>query len=160
MATTTILEHHDHPNVRIPPPLIYVAGFLIGLLLEKGFPVAVLPRTPTRIGASVCIALWVILGAWSIGLFRRLRTSLLPIRPTTTLVVSGPYRFTRNPMYLALAFLYVGLALWFLMFWALVLLPAVIAVVQYFVIAREEKYLEEKFGEEYHQYRVRVRRWI
>jgi protein-S-isoprenylcysteine O-methyltransferase Ste14 len=160
MATTTILDQHDHPNVKIPPPLIYVAGFLIGLLLDKSLPVAVLSRTPSRIGGSLCIALWVLLGAWSIGLFRRARTSLLPIRPTTTLVVSGPYRLTRNPMYLALAFLYVGLALWFLVFWALVLLPAVIAVVQYFVIAREEKYLEEKFEEGYRQYRVRVRRWI
>ena len=157
---TTILDNRDHPNVKIPPPLIYVAGFLIGLLLEKVLPDAVLSKTAGRIGGSLCLALWVVLGAWSIGLFRRARTSLLPIRPTTTLVVSGPYRLTRNPMYLALAFLYVGLALWFLVFWVLVLLPAVIAVVHYFVITREEKYWEEKFGEEYRQYRARVRRWI
>jgi protein-S-isoprenylcysteine O-methyltransferase Ste14 len=160
MANTTTLGNPDHPNVRIPPPLIYAAGFGIGLLLERAFPVSVLPRIPSRIAALLWMALWAILSVWSIGLFRRARTNFLPIKPATALVVLGPYRFTRNPMYLGLACLYVGLAFWFGVFWALILLPAVIAVVQYYVIAREEKYLERAFGEEYRQYQARVRRWV
>ena len=160
MTTATALNHPDHPNVKIPPPLVYVAGFALGLLLGKAVPVTVMPTISGRMGAVLCLVLWAILGLWSIVLFRRVRTNFLPIKPTTALVVSGPYRLTRNPMYLALAFLYVGLALWFLVFWALVLLPAVIAVTQYFVITREEQYLEEKFGDDYRQYKARVRRWI
>jgi protein-S-isoprenylcysteine O-methyltransferase Ste14 len=117
----------DHADVRIPPPLIYVAGFVLGLLLERAFPVLVLPKTYSRVAAVLCIALWAILTVWSIGLFNRARTSFLPIRPTTTFVVHAPYQFTRNPMYFGLVCLYLGLALWFGMFWALILLPAVIA---------------------------------
>ena len=150
----------DHADVRIPPPLIYVAGFVLGLLLERAFPILALPKTPSRVAAVLCVALWATLTVWSIGLFRRAHTSFIPIRPTTALVVAGPYRFTRNPMYLGVAGLYLGLALWFGVFWALILLPAVIAVVQYYVIAREEQYLEQKFGEEYLEYKARVRRWI
>jgi protein-S-isoprenylcysteine O-methyltransferase Ste14 len=150
----------DHPNVRIPPPLIYAAGFILGLWLGRAVPVSVLPNTVSRIAAVVWIALWAILGAWSIGLFRRAHTGFLPIRPATTLVIAGPYRVTRNPMYLALACLYVGLALWFDVFWALVLLPWVVVAIQHYVIVREEEYLESKFGDEYRQYKARVRRWL
>ena len=113
-----------------------------------------LPKTYSRVAAVLCIALWAILTVWSIGLFNRARTSFLPIKPTTTLVVHGPYQFTRNPMYFGLVCLYLGLALWFGMFWALILLPAVIALVQHHVIAREEQYLERKFGEEYLRYKA------
>jgi len=150
----------DHADVRIPPPLIYVAGFVLGLLLERAFPVLTLPKNLSRVAAGLCVALSATLTVWSIGLFRRARTSFIPIRPTTALVVSGPYRVTRNPMYLGLVGLYLGLALWFGVFWALILLPAVIAVVQHSVIAREEQYLEQKFGEEYLKYKACVRRWI
>ena len=97
---------------------------------------------------------------WSIRLFRRAGTSFIPIKPTTALVWSGPYQFTRNPMYLAMACLYLGLALWFDLFWPLILLPGVLAGVQYGVIAREEQYLERKFGDDYRQYKARVRRWL
>ena len=150
----------DHPNVKIPPPLIYAAGFVLGLWLGRAVPVSVLPKTPSHIAAVVWIALWAILGVWSIGLFRRAHTGFLPIRSATTLVISGPYRVTRNPGYLAMACLYVGLALWFDVFWALVLLPLVMVAIHYYVIVREEEYLESKFGDEYRQYKARVRRWL
>jgi protein-S-isoprenylcysteine O-methyltransferase Ste14 len=160
MANRSDPNNLDHADVRIPPPLIYVAGFVLGLLLERAFPVLVLPKTPSRVAAVLCIALWAILTVWSIGLFHRARTSFLPIKPTTTLVVHGPYQFTRNPMYFGLVCLYLGLALWFGMFWAVILLLAVIALVQHYIIAREEQYLERKFGEEYLRYKAGVRRWI
>jgi protein-S-isoprenylcysteine O-methyltransferase Ste14 len=160
MANRSEPNYLDHANVRIPPPLIYVVGFLLGLLLERAFPVLVLPKTPSRVAAVLCIALWAILTVWSIGLFHRAHTSFVPVKPTTTLVIYGPYQFTRNPMYFGLVCLYLGLALWLGMFWALILLPAVIALVQHYVIAREEEYLERKFGAEYLRYKAVVRRWV
>jgi protein-S-isoprenylcysteine O-methyltransferase Ste14 len=150
----------DHADVRIPPPLIYVAGFVLGLLLERFFPLLVLPKTPSRVAGLLCIAIGMTLTVWSVGLFRRARTSFIPIKPTTTLVIYGPYHFTRNPMYFGLVCLYSGLALWFWIFWALILLPAVMALIQRYVIVREEQYLERKFGDEYLRYKAGVRRWI
>jgi protein-S-isoprenylcysteine O-methyltransferase Ste14 len=85
---------------------------------------------------------------------------MVPMNPTTALVTSGPYRLTRNPMYLGMAFLYVALAFAFGVMWALVFLPAVLVVVDRFVIVREEPYLERKFGQAYREYRSRVRRWL
>ncbi len=154
------LQKPDHSGVKIPPPLIYAGSFVLALLLENIFPISILPKTIGRSAALLCIAIWVILSIWSISLFRRARTSFVPIKPATALVVSGPYRFTRNPMYLGFAFLYLGLASLFALFWGLILLPVMIAVIQSYVIAREEQYLERKFGEEYLRYKARVRRWM
>ena len=125
MTNTSDRNNLDHADVRIPPPLIYVAGLALGFLLEKKFLVLVLPQTPGRVAALLCVAVWAVLTVWSIGLFRSARTSMIPIKPTTALVVSGPYEFTRNPMYFGMVCLYLGLALWFGIFWALILLPAV-----------------------------------
>jgi len=160
MATKSDPNNLDHADVRIPPPLIYVAGFVLGLALERFLPVLVLPKIPSRVAAVLCIALGVTIAVWSVGLFHRERTSFVPIKPTTTLVIYGPYRFTRNPMYLGLVCLYAGLALWLGVFWALILLPAVMALIQRYVIIREEQYLERKFGGAYLKYKADVRRWI
>ena len=150
----------DHADVKIPPPLIYVAGFVLGLVLERFFPVLVLPKIPSRVAAVLCVALGVTMALWSVGLFHRERTSFVPIKPATTLVIYGPYRFTRNPMYLGLVCVYVGLTLWTGVFWALILLPAIMVLIQQYVIIREEQYLERKFGDEYRRYKAGVRRWI
>ena len=160
MATKSDPNNLDHADVKIPPPLIYVAGFVLGLALERFFPELVLPKIPSRVAALLCIALGVTIAVWSVGLFHRERTSFVPIKPTTTLVIYGPYRFTRNPMYLGLVCVYLGIALWFGIFWALILLPAVMALIQRYVIIREEQYLERKFGGEYLKYKADVRRWI
>ena len=160
MATKSDPNNLDHADVRIPPPLIYVAGFVLGLALERFLPVLVLPKIPSRVAAVLCIAVGVTIAVWSVGLFHRERTSFVPIKPTTTLVIYGPYRFTRNPMYLGLVCVYLGIALWFGIFWALILLPAVMALIQRYVIIREEQYLERKFGGAYLKYKADVRRWI
>ena len=149
MATKSDPNNLDHADVRIPPPLIYVAGFVLGLVLERFFPVLVLPKILGRVAAVLCIALGVTMTVWSVGLFRWERTSFVPIKPTTTLVIYGPYRFTRNPMYLSLVCVYVGVALWFGLFWALILFPAVMVLIQRYVIVREEQYLARKFGDKY-----------
>jgi protein-S-isoprenylcysteine O-methyltransferase Ste14 len=160
MATKSDPNNLDHADVRIPPPLIYVAGFVLGLVLERFLPVSVLPKIPSRVAAALCIAVGATIAVWSVGLFHRERTSFVPIKPTTTLVIYGPYHFTRNPMYLGLVCIYAGLALWFEAFWALILLPVVMVLIRQYVIIREEQYLERKFGDEYLRYKARVRRWI
>jgi protein-S-isoprenylcysteine O-methyltransferase Ste14 len=110
--------------------------------------------------ALICGGLWLVLDGGAMLRFRRAGTSMVPLNPSTALVVSGPYRFTRNPMYLGMAFLYVGLAFALGVIWALFLLPLVIAAVDQLVIAREEAYLVRKFGQPYCDYMARVRRWL
>jgi protein-S-isoprenylcysteine O-methyltransferase Ste14 len=146
--------------VKFPPPLVYVAGLLAGWLIGKAWGLGDFDdrwADPTSLVAAIAGAA---LMASAFGLFRRAGTDPLPMRPTTALVFGGPYRFTRNPMYLGMALVYLAFALLFDLPWALVLLPLVLVVIQTQVIAREERYLEAKFGEEYRAYRSRVRRWL
>ncbi|MGH7555863.1 MAG: methyltransferase family protein [Longimicrobiales bacterium] len=160
MAETQPGKPRDSARVFVPPPFIYVAVFLVALLLERWVPLGQLPRQPARVAALVCAVLWALLMLPAFALFLANRTGILPVRPATALVTSGPYRFTRNPMYLGLVFLYLAIALWFDVAWALILLPVVVIIVQLAVITREEAYLERRFGEDYRAYRRRVRRWL
>jgi protein-S-isoprenylcysteine O-methyltransferase Ste14 len=150
----------DHAGVRVPPPLIYVVLFGLGLLLHELMPFTFLPIIPARVVALICLGCGLLLAGWSNLLFRRAHTSLVPIKPTTALVVAGPYRLTRNPMYLGLLCIYIAAALWFGVMWVLVLVPLVVLAVQRLAIIKEERYLEQKFGDAYRQYRAHVRRWI
>jgi protein-S-isoprenylcysteine O-methyltransferase Ste14 len=153
-------DRPDNPGVRVPPPALYALAVLVGYLLNHRWPL------PIRSGASAQALAWVLVGVWlaltvsSIGNFRRSRTSMVPIRPATTLVIAGPYRFTRNPMYVGLAVLTVALGLFLDSWWPMVLLVPVLFVVRAFVIAPEERYLERRFGADYVAYTRRVRRWL
>jgi len=82
------------------------------------------------------------------------------VRPTTALVITGPYRFTRNPMYLGFLLLYIGVSCWFGWIWPLLLAPLLVWLIRVFVIEREERYLDRKFGQEYWRYKAQVRRWL
>jgi protein-S-isoprenylcysteine O-methyltransferase Ste14 len=108
----------------------------------------------------VLVAAGIALVIWSFARFIRAKTGIVPITPATTLVADGPYRFTRNPMYLALTVVYLGAALLYDSLWPLLLLPLAIACIQLYVIPREERYLASKFGDEYLAYQRRVRRWV
>jgi protein-S-isoprenylcysteine O-methyltransferase Ste14 len=96
------------------------------------------------------------------GLFemRRVETNASPYKPSTSIVTSGPYRFTRNPIYVGFTLMYLGLSIFANALWPVLLLPGVITMMRRGVIEREEAYLERKFGEEYLSYKERVRRWI
>jgi len=145
----------DHPSVIAPPPLIYVAAFVTGLLCRNLMP---------RVGSSVAGAAIATVGVVILGLAfnRMLRagTHIDPSKPATALVTTGIYRFSRNPIYVAMTLLYFAAALSFRILPALVLLPIAIVVLHFGVIRHEEQYLESKFGEKYRNYRERVRRWI
>ena len=144
------------------PPLIYAAVFGIGLLVQHFLPVARVALTGTivRFVGTLFMSASAILAGWSLASFWHARTSPLPIQPSRALVTTGPYRFIRNPMYASLACLHAGLAIWLDVFWALLFLPVVLVLVQHLVIAGEERYLEQKFGDEYRRYKARVPRWI
>lgn len=147
-------------GVAFPPPLLYVAGFLVGLGLELAFPVDRPSPAVTLAGALIGAAGWLLLDGAAMRSFRRARTSMVPFEPSTALVTDGPYRFTRNPMYVGMAFLYIALAFALGLLWPLAVLPFVLLAVDRLVIAREEPYLERTFGQDYRAYRARVRRWL
>ncbi len=117
-------------------------------------------RIMAAYAAGVLGALSVLLFAWQVSAFRRAGTPIPTTQPTRVLVLTGPYRYSRNPVYLAMTVLYVSLALAFGGAATLLLLAPLLLVVRYGVIAREERYLERKFGDDYRAYKSHVRRWI
>jgi protein-S-isoprenylcysteine O-methyltransferase Ste14 len=149
----------DVAGVVAPPPLIYAAGFAVGMLVQHFHPVTVLPGIRGTIVGAVLVLAAVLLYPALVA-FRRAGTRPEPWKPTTALVTSGPYRFSRNPMYVGFTLAYAGAALCLHAAWPFVLLPVVLAVMRFGVIAREERYLVRLFGAEFEAYRARVRRWI
>lgn len=115
---------------------------------------------PRVIAAWMFVGLFVGLLVWSFVGFARQKTTIIPDKPANALVLDGPFRFTRNPLYLAMALLTVGAALWLNTWWVLILLVPAVALIDRYVIAREEAYLRRRFGAEYDAYTARVRRWL
>jgi protein-S-isoprenylcysteine O-methyltransferase Ste14 len=150
----------DRPGVVAPPPLIYLAGLGLGLLLDALLPSASLPSALSLPLGVVLILAGVALQGTFIRAFWRAGTNVDPYKPVTAIVSGGPYRLTRNPGYLGFALIVAGIALLAEALWVFAALVPTIAVVDRGVIAREERYLERKFGEEYRRYRARVRRWV
>jgi protein-S-isoprenylcysteine O-methyltransferase Ste14 len=150
----------DNPGVIAPPPLIFLSGLLVGGLISGFFPVEILPRTLAVIaGISLAVAgLTIILTA--IVQMRRAKTNVEPWKPTTAILDEGLYAVSRNPIYLAMALIYLGIAFLFNSFWFLPPLVLVLPAIHFGVILREEKYLERKFGDEYLNYKTSVRRWF
>ena len=150
----------DTPGVIAPPPFIYFGILTIGLLLSVVFPVAFLPIGLRLVFGVPLIGLGILGMSSAFNAIRRAGTSVDPYEPTKTIVTDGPYRLTRNPIYLSFAIVYLGIALLLSAVWAVLLLPIALAIIDRGVIVREEKYLERKFGEEYVRYKAQVRRWI
>lgn len=151
---------HTHANVIAPPPLIYAAGLLISFFLQRRFPTKFrLPKGTSVVSVGLLI-LSFLLGFSAFLSLRQARTTVFPHKPTTTIVSTGPFRYTRNPIYLSFNLLYIGIALLTNLLWAFALLPLVLLFINWGVIAREERYLTNKFGEAYKQYLARVRRWL
>ena len=150
----------DSPGVWFPPPLWYVLAVLIGVLLDRLVSLPIAAGSMTTIAGVIFVAGGVTLAIVSVGRFRRSRTSLVPIRSADTLVVYGPYRYTRNPMYVSLALITIGCGLLLATWWPIVLLVPTLGIVRRFVIRPEEQYLHRRFGTEYDAYTRRVRRWL
>jgi protein-S-isoprenylcysteine O-methyltransferase Ste14 len=149
-----------HSNPVIFPPLIPLGGFVLGVLCQWAVPLALPSTTVARAAGVVVLALGAAGFAWMVVTMKRARTPIHNNKTPTALVESGPFRWTRNPMYLFGSVGYCGLALLLLEPWSLALLPLVVAATHYGVILREEAFLEGHFGDAYKDYRAKVRRWL
>jgi protein-S-isoprenylcysteine O-methyltransferase Ste14 len=152
----------DGARVRFPPPLIYVAGLALGVAADRfgHLPRLGLPSTLRDIAGFGLVVAGFAVSFAGAGLFMRRGTAIIPYKPATQLVTSGIYSWTRNPMYLGMALIYAGVAIFMNSLAALVLLPLVLMTIQTQVIAPEEAYLERAFGDDYVAYKKRVRAWI
>ena len=163
VAEASATKARDHSGVWIPPPVFYAVLFLLAMLLDGLVPLSLVPLFPedlAGITGSGLIAGGTVLSFWSAGALQRRGTSVIPVRPTTSLVMDGPYRFSRNPMYLGLVGIFVGVALVKQLLWGLLLVPLLLLVITVVVTHKEEAYLEQKFGAEYRRYSAAVRRWL
>ena len=153
-------NERDSPGVVAPPPLIYPGPLVLGLLLNERLPVPFLPRKMARGLGWPLLGSGVLLMTWFLWTLRSAGTPVNPQKLVSSLVTDGPLQYTRNPSYLSMAMIYTGIASLASAFWAILFLPATLAVIRRGVIEREERYLERRFGEEYLRYKGRVRRWI
>ena len=152
----------NHPGIYVPPPLIYIAFFFLSILMQKVWPIdkTELYTVSARVIGWLLLALYGLLAFVSIRQFVLSKNTLVTIKAATSLQTRGIYGITRNPMYLSLVLFYCGLGIFFGNWWTFILLPFLIAVVQLYVIRKEEHYLQNNFGTDYEAYRKKVRRWI
>lgn len=153
-------SERDSAGAIFPPPLIYAVGFLIGYLIDRRVPLSLPHGGIIDFIGGLLVGLAIVLFIVAISEMRSSGTTIMPYRSTTSIVETGPFKYTRNPIYLADALFYIGLAVMLHTIWPLILLPVVLVVIDRGVIAREEAYLSRKFGDEYQSYRARVRRWV
>ena len=151
----------DTANVKVRPPILWGLAVLAGLALNW---LMSLPFIPAAVASAwlgaVMFALALALFAWAIVIMSRAGTNVPSKLPTTTIVDSGPFRFTRNPIYVGMMLGLIGLAIAFNSLWLLLMLVPFAIVIRYAVVAREEAYLDRKFGDAYRGYCSRVRRWL
>ena len=153
-------ENSETAQVLVRPPIAWAVAVIAGFALDWFEPLPVLPEDwPNGLLGAVVFVLALALAIWAMDTMTRAGTNVPTNRPTTAMVESGPYRFTRNPIYLGMFLVVIGLAIAFNSLWLLAMLVPFALVIRYGVVAREEAYLERKFGDVYRGYRSRVRRW-
>src|SRR5262245_11612891 len=141
------------------PPLVYGAAIVTGVLLELGWPLPFLPRLLAGLLGSVLVVVAVVV-SYAIRTFQTAGTPVPGNQPTTVLVRTGPYRCSRNPIYLAFSLFQLGIASWVNSVWLIATLIAAVALMAAVVIPREERYLARRFGADYVEYKRTVRRWL
>jgi protein-S-isoprenylcysteine O-methyltransferase Ste14 len=144
----------------IRPPLVYLASLVVGALLQLAMPLPFLPQTLTAALGVPLIVGAVALFSYSAAKFRAAGTPVPARKPTTVIVQAGPYRYSRNPIYLAFSLSQLGIAIWANSAWLLATLVGAVALIHFVVIRREEQYLERRFGSQYLDYKASVRRWL
>jgi protein-S-isoprenylcysteine O-methyltransferase Ste14 len=162
MSDTQTPSRPDHPGVIAPPPLIYLGVLLLAFAVDwvVAGPGLGLPVGLRMVAATVLLIAGLALPLAGGARFKASKTNIHPWKPATSVVRSGVYGYTRNPMYLGMAVIYAALSLFGNSLIALAGLPLALAIMHYGVIAREERYLESKFGAEYRAYKSAVRRWL
>jgi len=152
----------DNPGVYIPPPLFYVLVFLAAIFIQTKFPInnSIFQMQAIKILGIVFIVIALFFLVRSLSQFLKTKNTLMTIRPASSLQTSGIYRITRNPMYTGLAIIYLGITCFVGNWWNIILFPILILIVQEYIIRHEERYLERGFGQEYLNYKYKVRRWL
>jgi protein-S-isoprenylcysteine O-methyltransferase Ste14 len=153
-------QSKEHARIIVNPFIIIIASIVIAVLLQLLLPLPFLPPMTARIAGVALMVINVVFGVPALKKMFSAKTSPNPNQPTTALISSGPYRFTRNPMYIGLTLFYTGVVTFFQLLWGILMLPLVVILLTTLVIRPEEQYLERKFGGEYITYKERVRRWI
>jgi protein-S-isoprenylcysteine O-methyltransferase Ste14 len=148
-------------NLRIVrPPFVYLGAMVMGLLLHFAWPVRLVARAVSVPVGGDAVLVAVALFVYAVRTFRTVGTPVPGNRPTTKIVRTGPYRFSRNPIYLSFSLLQLGVAFLVNSLWLLVTLIPAVALMSAVVIPREERYLETRFPSDYLPYKAAVRRWL
>jgi protein-S-isoprenylcysteine O-methyltransferase Ste14 len=157
------MNTNDGANVAIKPPVLFAGALALGYLLTRYVPIGPGLASPNGLGLAVgliFVGVGFALALRAVQMFRRAGTHVAPGQPATALVTEGPYRFTRNPIYIGFVLVFFGLSIVLTSVWILLLLVPVLLILQRGVVLREEAYLEEKFGDAYRAYAGRVPRWL
>jgi protein-S-isoprenylcysteine O-methyltransferase Ste14 len=157
-VTTT--DPADIPGVLIRPPLLFLGLALIAIALGIVWPLPLMPASMQIMGGGILIVMAASLMGAALSRFKRARTQVATWKPSSALVTTGPYRLTRNPIYVAFLLAFLGLACALDNVWFAVLWPILALVLDLGIVRREERYLEAKFGEAYRTYCRSVRRWF
>jgi protein-S-isoprenylcysteine O-methyltransferase Ste14 len=144
----------------VRPPLVYLASIILGTVIQFAAPLPFLPQSLALPLGALLIVVAIALFASAVAKFRAAGTPVPARKPTTAIVRTGPYRFSRNPIYLAFSLLQLGIAIWVNSLWLLVTLVGAVALINFLVIPEEERYLERRFGSQYLEYKASVRRWL
>jgi protein-S-isoprenylcysteine O-methyltransferase Ste14 len=147
-------------QVRLIPPVVYFVPFAVTWVLQQWRPWTIPGGTALQVAGLALIAAGVVLMLWSFVTLTRAHTTVIPWEQVSAIVTSGPFRLSRNPIYLADTITYLGASLLIQSWWPLLILPGIVLVMRRLVIDREERYLTERFGGPYRQYQLDVRRWI
>jgi len=150
----------DSPGVVAPPPIIYLCGLALAFFLDWLWPIALLPAAIQVAVGFPLIGLGFLIVALAFRRFRAVGTHIEPYKPTTAIVTDGLYGVSRNPIYVAMTGIALGIAIAADNAWVVLMLVPTLVVMRIGVIAREERYLEGKFGDDYRRYKASVRRWI
>lgn len=150
----------DHAGVAFHPPILLGGFLLLGFVLRALVPLAFAPAEVASILGPVIVVLAFAVFLWAAATMRRRGASIPTGEPTAVIVSGGPYRYSRNPIYVAMVVLLVGVGFWVNSLWFVGLAILAVILLSWGVISREEAYLERKFGSEYASYKSRVRRWL
>jgi protein-S-isoprenylcysteine O-methyltransferase Ste14 len=150
------------PGVYIPPPLFYVVTFIASVFIQKKIPIddTIFHGVAIRIVGVIFLVMALYFSMRSLRQFFLTKNTLILIKPASSLQTTGIYGTTRNPMYVGLGLLYLGITCFAGNWWNVILFPLLIIIIQEYVIKREEKYLELEFGQGYYDYKKIVRRWL
>ena len=152
----------DSPGVYIPPPLFYVLIFLLASFVQKKIPIddSLFHLQITKIIGILFLVISLFFLVTSLMKFFQSKNTLILIKPASSLQTNGIYSISRNPMYVGLVIVYLGITCLIGNWWNIILFPLLLLVIQEYIIKKEENYLERAFGEKYLDYKSRVRRWL